>query len=421
MDAVGEVPVEIRERAARWLATGDALTALKVVGPFGGPHALAIRGIALAQMGAHAEAHGALDRAAQAFAAAGAERERARAMAALGEIALARRDLGEARRALEEASEALGRAGDRINATWARLGAARAALLEGRVVEAERALAAAEAMVPDEAPALTKAVLSLSRAEIEARLLRAAPAQRDAEQAVAWAEASGHPRIIVETTRFLRAHEAPVARIVAGGREAPARLADVEALMSASAGRVVVDTLRRRIVEGGAVRADFANRPVLFAMVEVLSRAYPEAIASADMMHAAFGARTLNDSHRRRLRVEIGRLRSAMDVGTVKALGNAYRWEIEGDVEVVVLAPLDPGDAGAIAALLSDGATWSAPAIARALCKSTRTVQRALAELVEAKAVEATGSGPARRYARPRAAFSTASQMLLLGLLLPSQ
>ncbi|XYH93201.1 helix-turn-helix domain-containing protein [Sorangium sp. So ce1128] len=420
MDAAVEVPVELGALAARALAAGDALGALRVAGPFGGPHALALRGIALAQMGAYAEARAALERAALAFAATGAERARARASAALGEIALAQRELGEAQRALVEAGDALERAGDLTNAAWARLGAARAALLEGRVAEAERALAAAEATVTGDAPVFTRAALALARAELHARLVRASSARRAAEQAAAWARASGHPQLIAETERFLRAHDEPVARVIRGGREELARLADVEALVAEAEGRVVVDSLRRRVLDGGAPRADLSRRPVLFAMLEALARAHPAAIASPELARAAFGVRTINESHRRRLRVEVGRLRAALGgAGVVRALGNAYRWELGRGVELVLLAPLDPGNAGAICALLADGAAWSAPAIGAALCKSTRTVQRALSALVLARAVEVTGSGPSRRYARPRAALSIASQMLLLGLALP--
>ncbi|WP_438003384.1 helix-turn-helix domain-containing protein [Sorangium sp. So ce321] len=419
MEAAVEVPAELGALAARALAAGDALGALRVAGPFGGPHALALRGIALAQMGAYAEARAALERAALAFAAAGAERARARASAALGEIALAQRELGEAQRGLVEAGDALERAGDLTNAAWARLGAARAALLEGRVAEAERALAAAEATVTGDAPVFTRAALALARAELHARLVRASSARRAAEQAAAWARASGHPQLIAETERFLRAHDEPVARVARGGREELARLADVEALVAAE-GRVVVDALRRRVLDGGAARADLSRRPVLFAMLEALARAHPAAVASADLARAAFGVRTINESHRRRLRVEVGRLRAALGgAGVVRALGNAYRWELGGGVELVLLAPLDPGNAGAICALLADGAPWSAPAIGAALGKSTRTVQRALSALVLARAVEVSGSGPSRRYARPRAALSIASQMLLLGLALP--
>ncbi|WP_441285972.1 helix-turn-helix domain-containing protein [Sorangium sp. KYC3313] len=420
MDATAEVPAELGALAARSLAAGDALDALKVVGPFGGPHALALRGIALAQMGAYPEAKAALGRAARAFAAAGAERARARASAALAEIALAQRDIGEAWQGLVEAGDALERAGDLTNAAWARLGAARAALLEGRVAEAERALAAAEATVTSDAPVFTRAALALVRAEVHARLVRASSARRAAEQAAAWARASGHPLLSAEAERFLRAHDEPVARLVQGGRDEPARLADVEALVAAPAGRVVVDALRRRVLDGGEVRADLARRPVLFALLEALARAHPAAIASDDLARAAFGVRAVNESHRRRLRVEVGRLRAELGgVGVVRALGNAYRWELGAGAEVVVLAPLEPGDAGAIRALLSDGAAWSASAIGAALGKSARTVQRALAELSLARAVEVTGSGPSRRYARPRAALSIASQMLLLGLALP--
>ncbi|WP_437291935.1 helix-turn-helix domain-containing protein [Sorangium sp. So ce406] len=420
MDATVEIPADLGARAARSLAAGDALDALKVAGPFGGPHALALRGIALAQIGAYAEARAALERAARVFAASGAERALARASAALGEVALAQRELGEARRGLVEAGDALERAGDLTNAAWARLGAARAALLDGQVAEAARALASAEATVTGDAPAFTRAALALARAELHARLVRASSARRAAEQAAACARASGHPQLIAETERFLRAHDEPVARVLRGGREELARLADVESLAAAAAGRVVVDAIRRRVLDGGAARADLSRRPVLFAMLEALARAHPAAVATADLARAAFGARAVNESHRRRLRVEVGRLRAALGgVGAVKALGNAYRWELGGGVELVLLAPLEAGDAGAICALLADGAAWSAAAIGAALGKSTRTVQRALADLALAGAVEVTGGGPSRRYARPRAALSIASQMLLLGLALP--
>ncbi len=419
MGAADDVPADLRATAARALASGDALLALKLVGPFGGPHALAIRGIALAQMGEYAEARGALARAEGAFAAAGEERARARASAALAEVALAQRDLGAARRGLLEAGDALEAAGDRGNAIWARLAAARAALLEGRVAEAERALASAEAAAAGGATAVTRAALALARAESHARLLRADPARRAAEEAAAWARRSGHPRLVEETERFLRAHDEPVARVVRGGAERPARLADVEALL-AERGVVVVDELRRRVVAGGEARADLAHRPVLFAAIAALGRAHPAAVDSADLARAAFGVRAVNESHLRRLRVEIGRLRAAIDgTGALRALRNAWRWDLGPGVEVAVLAPLEPGDAGAVRALLSDGAAWSAQAIAAALGKSARTAQRALAGLVLAGEVEAAGAGPARRYARTARAPAIASQMLLLGLALP--
>jgi tetratricopeptide (TPR) repeat protein len=408
--------LELRVVAARALAGGDALAALGVVGPFGGPHALALRGIALAQMGDHPAAKAALERAARTFAARGAVREEARARAAAAEVALALRELGEARQRLTEAAEALERAGDPTNAAWTRLVLVRATLLEGQVEEADGALALAEACAARGGSAVVRAVLALARAERDVRLVRASDARNAAREAVVWARRSGHRPLVAETERLLRAHDEPVVRLVQGTREEPARLADLEEVLAPRAGRVVVDGLRRRVLEGGVVRVDLGRRPVLFGVLEALARAHPDAVSSAELARAAFGARVVNGSHHQRLRVEVGRLRAALGAtGLVRALGRAYRWELGSEAEVLVVAPLEPGNVGVIRALLADGAAWSASSLAKVTGKSPRTVQRALAELVLAREVEALGEGPARRYSLPRGS-QAASQVLLLGL-----
>lgn len=419
METTADVPSELRRSAARSLASGDVLSTLRLLGAFQGPHAWALRGIAYAQMGELSEAKASLGRAASAFAALGAAAEHARALAALSEVCLALRELGEARAGLSQAAAILTKVGDHANAAWARLVAARAALLEGRIDEVEPTLAAVEPFAGDEST-LLGAVLLLARSETNARAGRGREARRLAEQAVTAAQRVGHPRLIEETTRFLRAQDAEVARVVRRGQELAVNLASVETLLSETEGRIVVDCLRRRVSDGGVVRADLARRPVLFAMIEALARAHPEPVTSVDLARAAFGARTVNESHHRRLRVEMGRLRAATaSIGLIKALGNAYRWELGAEVEVAILTPLTPGDAGAIRALLLDGAAWSTASIAAAVGKSQRTVQRALAELTSSREVEAVGSGPARRYTRSREALAIASQMLLLGLSLP--
>ncbi|MEO7851545.1 MAG: helix-turn-helix domain-containing protein, partial [Rubrivivax sp.] len=88
--------------SARALAAGDPLAALKRVALRDDPPALALRGIAMAQLGEHARARELLRRAARAF---GAHESlaRARCLVAEAEIALATRDLGGSARPLAAA------------------------------------------------------------------------------------------------------------------------------------------------------------------------------------------------------------------------------------------------------------------------------------------------------------------------------
>src|SRR3979490_1398531 len=79
--------------AARALAAGDAIGALKRVALRDDPPALALRGIAMAQLGEHPRARELLRRAARGF---GAHEElaRARCVVAEAEVALAMGDFG---------------------------------------------------------------------------------------------------------------------------------------------------------------------------------------------------------------------------------------------------------------------------------------------------------------------------------------
>ena len=126
--------------AARALATGDLLGVLKRVGLRDDPPALALRGIAMAQLGDFERAKVLLRRAARAF----GSREavaRARCVVAEAEIALVSRDLGwPARNARRGASNARG-ARRSCECRHARILEVRRLLLIGHLDEAEQALA----------------------------------------------------------------------------------------------------------------------------------------------------------------------------------------------------------------------------------------------------------------------------------------
>src|SRR5207302_1509999 len=126
--------------AARALAQGDPLGALNRVALRDDAPALALRGIAMAQLGDFARAKLLLKSAARAFGAKEAV-ARARCVVAEAEIALASRDLGWPAKALDAARLTLEGHGDRANAAHARSLEARRLLLIGRIDEAERTLA----------------------------------------------------------------------------------------------------------------------------------------------------------------------------------------------------------------------------------------------------------------------------------------
>ncbi|MGH7391606.1 MAG: helix-turn-helix domain-containing protein, partial [Candidatus Rokuibacteriota bacterium] len=129
--------------AARALAAGDPLGALKRVALRDDPPALALRGVAMAQLGDYDRARKLLRRAARGF----GTRERlaqARCQVAEAEVALAARDLSGPVRALDAAARALDALGDRANALYARLVGARRQLLVGELEAASQTLAAVD-------------------------------------------------------------------------------------------------------------------------------------------------------------------------------------------------------------------------------------------------------------------------------------
>ncbi len=218
--------------AARALAVGDALGALKRVGLRDDPPALALRGIAMAQLGEYPRAREILRRAARGF---GAHEElaRARCVVAEAEVALAMRDLRGSPRTLAAALATLEARADRANALQARLIAVRRLLLLGRLDEAASALARLDARF---LPPSLLAVAELAAAEVALRSLRTAPAQAALARAFDAAERARVPALLAEVAEARAALDRPAARCVHAGHEQLLRLDEVEALLASGAG-----------------------------------------------------------------------------------------------------------------------------------------------------------------------------------------
>jgi len=398
--------------AARALAAGDPLGALKRVALRDDPPALALRGIAMAQLGEYDRARKLLRRAARGF----GRRERlaqARCQVAEAEVGLAARDLSGPVRTLAAAARALDALGDRANALYARLVRARRQLLVGELAAAEQTLAAVDVAAAGAPPALA-ARAELTRAEVALRRVRVADAADALVRAHAAAVAAGIPALVAEVGRVRRALSVPSARLVRGGVVRPVRLDEVEALFAS--GDLVVDACRRA-VRGPARSVPLAGRPVLFALVGALAEAWPGDVPRDRLIERAFETRAANESHRARLRVELGRLRAVLrPLARIEATRRGFALVPVGGRAVVVLAPPIDGPAGAIVALLEGGESWSTSALASALGSSQRTVQRALRQLEEAAAVRAVGRGRSRRWLAP-ALGGFATTLLLPGAL----
>jgi hypothetical protein len=381
--------------AARALAAGDPLGALKRVALRDDAPALALRGIAMAQLGDLARAKALLRRAARGFGAKEAV-ARARCVVAEAEIALASRDLGWPEKALDAARATLDAHGDRVNAAHARYLEVRRLLLIGRLDEAERRLAELD---PAPFPPASQAAHALVVAGIAMRRLRTKTARAALAQAERAAREARIPALIAEVDSAARLLSTPAARLITRGGERLLRLEDVEALLGSAA--LVVDACRN-VVRHGAVVVSLATRPVLFALVRALAEAWPDDVPRATLLARAFRAKHADDSHRARLRVEIGRLRRALrPLADIRATTSGFTLMPRRAREIVVLArPVDEEHA-AVLAFLADGESWSSSALALALGSSQRTVQRALDELAASGKVEAFGRGRARRWMTP--------------------
>jgi hypothetical protein len=398
--------------AARALASGDPLGALNRIALRDDAPALALRGIAMAQLGDLVRAKELLRRAARAF----GPREavaRARCVLAEAEVALASRDLAWPTQALEAARATLERHDDRTNAAHARLLEVRRLLLIGRLDAAERALAELDSTP---LPSALRAVLELVVAGIAMRRLQTAAAHAALSRAGQAARQAGISALAAEIEGALRTLAMPAARLLSGGEERPVRLDEVEALLAS--GALVVDACRHAVRDARRV-VSLARRPILFALARALAEAWPHDVPRAVLLARAFRARFTDESHRARLRVEIGRLRAALrPLADVQATKQGFVLSPRAARDVVVLGlPVDEEHA-AVLALLADGEAWSSSALALALGASQRTVQRGLDALAASSKVQSFGRGRARRWTTPPVPGITTA--LLLPASLPS-
>jgi hypothetical protein len=400
--------------AARALARGDPFGALNRVALRDDAAALALRGIAMAQLGDLERAKALLRSAARAF----GPREavaRARCVVAEAEIALVTRDLGWPVKALEAARVTLARSGDLVNAAHARHLEARRFLLTGHVDDAERAIADLD---PAPFPPASRAAFELVVAGIAIRRLRTKAAREALARAASAAHAAGIPALTAEVESASFVLDTPAARLIVRGGERLLLLEDVEALLASDA--LVVDACRNVVRHGGGgASVSLATRPVLFALARALGEAWPGDVERSVLLARAFGAKHADDSHRARLRVEIGRLRAALrPMARVDATPRGFALAPH-HTEVVVLArPVEEHHASLLA-LLSDGEAWSSSALALALGLSQRTVQRALDELLGEGKAQSFARGRSRRWMTPPVSgFTTA---LLLPAAMPIQ
>ncbi|HEX7273824.1 MAG TPA: helix-turn-helix domain-containing protein [Casimicrobiaceae bacterium] len=381
--------------AGRALAAGDPLGALNRVALRDDPAALALRGIAMAQLGDLVRARALVRRAARAFGPKEAV-ARARCAVAEAEIALASRELNWPAKALDAARATLEHHGDRVNAAHARYLEVRRLLLIGRLGEAEGIL---DALDPSTVPPASRAVHELIVAGIAMRRLRTKAARAALARAELAAREAGIPALTAEVEGVSRVLHAPAARLIARGAERLLPLEEVEALLASRA--LVVDACRHVVRDARKV-VSLARRPVLFALARALGEAWPGDVPRSALIALAFRTRHADESHRARLRVEVGRLRTMLRMlAGVNATKQGFALVPPRAQEVVVLARPVEEEHAAVLAFLADGESWSSSALALALGASQRTVQRALDSLAESGKVQWFGRGRARRWMTP--------------------
>jgi hypothetical protein len=397
--------------AARALAIGDPLGALDRIALRGDAAALALRGIAMAQLGDFGRAKVLLRNAARAF----GPKEmvaRARCVVAEAEIALAARELTWPVQALDAAATTLELHGDRLNAAHARYLGVRRLLLIGRLAEAATVLARLD---PSLLPPALRAAHALMAAGLALRTIQARAAHAALARAKAAAQQAGIPALTAEIAQVALALTAPAARLLAHGVQRPLLLDEVETLLAAD--DLVVDACRHALRTRGAV-VSLAARPILFALVRALGEAWPHDVPRETLIARAFHMKFVDESQRVRLRVEIGRLRKLLQpLAEIQATRRGFALATHDGCDIVVLMPPVEEKHAAVLALLADGEAWSSSALALALDASQRTVQRALDTLAAAGKVESFGRGRARRWLMPPApGFAT---QLLLTMPLP--
>jgi hypothetical protein len=381
--------------AARALAKGDPIEALKCVALRDDAPALALRGIAMAQLGDLARAKALVRRAARAF----GPREavaRAKCVVAEAEIALVSRDLSWPAKTLDSARATLETHGDRVNAAHARYLGVRRFLLIGRLDEAERLLADLD---PTRLTPALRTAHELVVAGIAMRRLQTKAARAALARATHAAQHARIPALLAEVETAAHVLNTPAARLIAHGSERLLLLDEVEALLASNA--FVVDACRHVVRHAGVV-ISLATRPVLFALARAIGEAWPGDVTRDRLVARAFGGRDADESHRARLRVEIGRLRRILRaIASVSATKGGFALMPRHAREVVVLTRPIEHEHATVLALLADGESWSSSALALALGSSQRSVQRALDSLAAAGKVQSFGGGRSRRWITP--------------------
>ena len=398
--------------AARALAGGDVLGALKRVALANEPAALALRGVCMARLGDYGRAKALLRRAARSFGPK-APVPRARCLVAIAEIALVSRDLSEVPGSLEPARATLAAHGDHLNAAHAQHLEVRRLLLVGRPEEAERALGRVD---PEQLPPALRTAHELAVAGVALRHLQTQRARAALARAASAAAQARIPALAAEVRNAAAVLQAPAARLIARRKEGLLRLHEVEALFASDT--LIVDTCRRVVRDRRGV-VSLARRPVLLELARILAEACPDDVSRGALIARAFEARAANESHRGRLRVEIGRLRRMLQaLADVSATMRGFALTPRRAREVAVLAWPVEDEQAKLRSFLADGEAWSSSALAAAMGASQRTVQRGLDALAAAGKAQALGRGRARRWTAPPAPEFATSLLLPLSLVM---
>ena len=377
---------------ARLLAAGDVLNALNLVALRDDPPALALRGVAMARLGDYARARDLLEQAARQF---GSHEpvQKARCVVAGAEVALAMRELDRPAPELAAALTILTARKDHANALQARLIMARRFLLLGRLEEAAATVADLDT---NGVPASLAAVAALVQAELALRSLHMERVHTAMHRAQAAADQAGIPALQAEVNAMQKTLLRPAASLVSKHDSRTLTLAEVADLVSSPA--LVIDGCRRGVSVDGAWLS-LSRRPILFELLRALAGAWPGDISRQSLIATVFRLYQPDESHRARLRVEMGRLRKLISpMAQIDATRDGYALVPRNDRRIILLAPPIDSEAAALLALLADGAPWSTAALALAMGASQRTIQRALADLQTSGEVHAVGKPRARRW-----------------------
>ena len=376
--------------AGRALSAGDTLAALRIVALRNDAAALALRGIAMAQLGDLPRARKLLREAARKFEHSNPVAH-ARCIVAQAEIALASRELAWPATKLVQARRILRTHGDLVNAAQALCLQARRLVLLG---QSTQALDLAQEIDASILPAALRTFHELTLAGIAVRRREAGTAERAVARARSAALAAHIPSLLVEVDAARNMLRRPAALMM--GSNMPLDLAAVEAMICS--GDIVVDACRHAVHQQD-ITIDLARRPILFRLLRILAEAWPQDAARNILIGEVFRTRYVDDTLRVRLRVELARLRMAIaPIGTISATERGFRLDPRSSANVAVLShPVETRHAPVLA-LLSDGRPWSSSALAAALNVSQRTVQRSLEALAERSQVQCYGRGRARRW-----------------------